>query len=198
MRHVTTRLLLTCAAIGVAGGLVNVGNAYLFNLLAVAAPMFLGLAAGIYYLPGVLALAALRRGGVGLLTSVIAGLVQAPFVPTGIVSVSVFVIIGILMELLFLLAGYRYWRAWLFYVTALWAAAFYGAFWFFAYDLSAATLALQVLLPLILALTLLVTTWFARYIAARLATVGVLRGLQAPEDRRRRAEARAAAGAPAS
>lgn len=191
MRTAPTRLLLTCAAIGVAGGLVNIGNAYLFNFLAGAAPVFLGLAAGIYFLPGVLALAALRRGGVGLLTSLIAGLVQAPFVPTGIISVSVFVIIGVLMELPFLLVGYRYWRAWLFYVMAVWAAAFYGAAWYFAYDLVEGSLALQVLLPVILVATLVLTTWFARYLAARLQRVGVLRGLELPEDRRKRASATA-------
>ncbi|MGB4778175.1 ECF transporter S component [Microbacterium sp.] len=196
----TTRLLLTCAAIGVAGGLLNIGNAYLFNALVVVAPMLLGLAAGIYFLPGVIALAALRRGGVGLLTSVLAGLVQAPFVPTGIVSVSVFVIIGILMELPFLVAGYRYWRPWLFYVMALWAAAFYSVYWFFAYDLASATLALQLGLPLILTAVLLLTTFLARLLAARLTAIGVFRGVQLAEDRRRRGariatEPDAAAGA---
>lgn len=185
MRTVTTRLLLTCAAIGVAGGLANIGNAYLFNLLATVAPMLLGIAAGVYYLPAVLALAALRRGGVGLLTSLIAGLVQAPFVPTGILSVSVFVIIGILIELPFLLAGYRYWRGWLFYVAALWVATVYGGFWFLAYDLVTGTIWLQLLLPLILAATLVATTWLARFLAERVSATGVLRGLRLDEDRRR-------------
>ncbi|WP_054682651.1 ECF transporter S component [Microbacterium sp. No. 7] len=189
----TTRLLLTCAAIGVAGGLANIGNAYLFNMLVVVAPMLLGVAAGLYFLPGVVALAALRRGGVGLLTSVIAGLVQVPFVPTGIISVSVFVIIGVLMELPFLLGGYRYWRPWLFFVMALWAAAFYSVYWFFAYDLVSSTVVLQIGLPLILAVVLLLTVLIAQLLAAQLAHVGVLRGVQLAEDRRRNGR-RSAAG----
>lgn len=193
----TTRLLLTCAAIGVAGGVANIGNAYLFNALVVVAPMLLGIAAGIYFLPGVIALAALRRGGVGLLTSVIAGLVQAPFVPTGIVSVSVFVIIGVLMELPFLLTGYRYWPAWLFYVMAVWASAFYSVYWFFAYNLASATLALQIGLPGILTAMLLLTTFVARLLAARLTAIGVFRGVQLAEDRRRSRTAPVTPDAPA-
>ncbi len=185
----TTRLLLSCAAIAVAGGLVAAANAYLFNLLLAAAPMLLGLAAAGYFLPGVLALACFRRGGVGLVTSLIAGLVQAPFVPTGIVSVSVFVIIGIAIELPFLLTRYRIWRAWLFYVMALWVSAFYSAYWFVAYDLVRTAVVMQVVLPIVLTLTLLAATWFARFLAVRLTRTGVFRGLQRPEVRPRRIRA---------
>ncbi|WBB53802.1 ECF transporter S component [Verrucosispora sp. WMMD573] len=177
MHTVSTRLLLTCAAIGVAGGLANIGNAYLFNVMAVVAPVFLGAFTGLYFLPGIVAQAALRRGGVALLTELIAGLVAAPFSPTGFISVSVFVILGLLQELPFLLSRYRYWAPWVWYAGAAFAAAFFGAFWHLAYDMNSRPVWAQLTLPALLLLTLTAVVWMARRLAARVARTGVFRGL---------------------
>jgi len=70
-------IILAVAAIGVAGGLLNIGNAYLFNFLSVAVPALAGLGTGIYTLPVVVAQAATRRPGAAILASFVAGLAQA-------------------------------------------------------------------------------------------------------------------------
>ena len=186
MKNVTTRLLLTCAAIAVGGGLIGIPNAYLFNTLSVAAPWALGVAAGLYILPGIIAQAAIRRGGVGLLTQLLAGLAAAPFVPTGILSVTAFVLLGVLIEIPFLLGLYRYWRPWLFYVSGIWVAVFYSVFWGLFYNTLSGGPLLFIGQPVLLLLSMAVVTTIALLIARRLARTGVLRGVQADEDRRRR------------
>ncbi|MGK9149043.1 ECF transporter S component [Plantibacter flavus] len=184
MKHLSTRLLLSCAAIAVAGALLNVGNAYVYNAVSVAAPWLLGVFAGIYLLPGVAAQAAFRRPGVGLLTQLLSGLLQAPFVPTGVASVLVFVVLGILIELPFLLGRYRYWGAWLFYASAVFSGLVYGAWWFAWLLTLNPPVWMYVVTPLILVLALMFFTWVARAVMARVARTGVFRGLQLPVDRR--------------
>lgn len=185
MKHLSTRLLLSCAAIAVAGAIVNVGNAYVYNAVAVAAPWLLGVFAGIYLLPGVAAQAAFRRPGVGLLTQVLSGLLQAPFVPTGIASVFIFVILGVLIEIPFLIGRYRYWGAWLFYASAAFSGLVYGAWWFAWLLTLNPPVWMYIVTPLILILALMFFTWVARTVMARVARTGVFRGLQLPVDRRR-------------
>lgn len=186
-RTTPTRLLLTVAAIAVVGGLVGIPNAYLFNALAFTQPWALGLAAGLYVLPGMLAQATLRRGGVGLLAQALAGLAAAPFVPTGIVSVIAFLLLGLLIEVPFLLARYRYWRPWLFVVSGAWVAAFYSVYWGVFYDTPRLGLFVAVAQPAILLASMLVVTAIALVVARLVGRTGVLRGVQAAEDRRRRA-----------
>ncbi len=182
---VTTRLLLTCAAIAVGGGLIGIPNAYLFNTLSVAAPWALGLAAGLYILPGILAQAALRRGGVGLLTQLLAGLAAAPFVPTGILSVIAFALLGVLIEIPFLVALYRYWKPWLFFVSGLWVTVVYSVFWGLAYDTPSLGPLVLIGQPAFLLLSMVVATAVALLIARLLAQRGVLRGIRGDEIRRR-------------
>jgi energy-coupling factor transport system permease protein len=183
MKSAPTRFLLTVAAIGVGGGIIGIPNAFLFNALAIAAPAFLGLAAGFYVLPGIVAQAALRRPGVGLLAQLLAGLVAAPFVPTGILSVIAWVMLGVLIELPFAILLYRYWARWYFYVSGAWVAVFYSAFWGVFYDtasLGALTLIGQ---PVMLLASMAVFTTLALAIARGVERTGVLRGLQAPVTR---------------
>ncbi|QEO09425.1 ECF transporter S component [Protaetiibacter larvae] len=182
----TTRLLLSCAAIAVVLGLASIPNAYLFNLLAVTAPWALGVATIGYILPGVLAQAALRRGGVGLLTQLLAGLVATPFVPTGVAALIAWVLLGILIELPFLIGLYRYWKPWLFWVSAVWVTAFYAFYWGLYYDSPASGPLVLFGQPAVLLAAMLLTTALALLLARLIARTGALRGIQAPVDRRKR------------
>lgn len=190
----TTRLLLSCAAIAVVLGLASIPNAYLFNVLAATAPWALGAATVMYVLPGLLAQAALRRGGVGLLTQLLAGLVATPFVPTGVAALIAWALLGVLIELPFLIGRYRTWRPWLFWVSGLWVTAFYALYWGIFYDTPSSTPLVLIGQPIVLAAAMAVATGLALLLARLIARTGVLRGIQAPVDRRTR---RAAPGADA-
>jgi hypothetical protein len=55
MKNTSTRLLLSCAALGVAGGILFVVNAYIGGTVNAVAPMLYGLTLGVYFLPGAIA-----------------------------------------------------------------------------------------------------------------------------------------------
>lgn len=114
MKHYSTRLLMTCAAIGVAGAVLFTVNAWVGGTLANLVPFAYGLTIGLYFIPGALAQALLQRGGVGLLTSAFAGLASSPFQPLFFGSFLIALGIGVLQELPFLIGRYRTWRPWVF------------------------------------------------------------------------------------
>ncbi|MFF1573868.1 ECF transporter S component [Leifsonia sp. NPDC058292] len=185
MKNTSTRLLLTCAAIGVAGGIVFSVSAYISGTLAAAAPMFYGAVIGVYFLPGVIAQALLRRGGVALITSVIAGLVSVPFQPIGFAAVMAAGSIGLLQELPFAVTLYRYWRAWLFYAAVTVAGLIFGFGVFIAQGVELSRPWVQVLHIGLFVVSPIVFTWLGRAIAAGLDRTGAGRGLQLPIVRRR-------------
>ena len=116
MRNVSTRLLLTCAAIGVAGGLAFAVNAWIGDTIAALAPLFYGFTIGVYFVPGVVAQYVIRRGGVAVLTAGITGLVTAPLQPLGFWATLIAIAIGAFQELPFLVTRYHRWSTWLFIV----------------------------------------------------------------------------------
>jgi energy-coupling factor transport system substrate-specific component len=186
MKNTSTRLLLTCAAIGVAGGIVFSISAYVSGTLAAAAPMFYGAVIGVYFLPGVIAQALLRRGGVALITSVIAGLVSVPFQPIGFAAVMAAGSIGLLQELPFAVTLYRYWRAWLFYAAVTVAGLVFGFGVFIAQGVELSQPWVQVLHIGLFVVSPILFTWVGRAVAAGLDRTGVGRGLQLPVVRPRR------------
>lgn len=119
MKSISTRLLMSCAAIGVAGGIIFTINAWLGGTLANLIPLIYGLTIGLYFVPGAVAQALMQRPGVALLTSAFAGLVSSPFQPIFFGAFVIGLLIGALQELPFLVTRYRIWRPWLFAVGAL-------------------------------------------------------------------------------
>jgi energy-coupling factor transport system permease protein len=186
MSSTSTRLLLTCAAIGVAGGIVFSVSAYISGTLAAVAPLFYGAVIGVYFLPGVVAQALLRRGGVALITSVIAGLVSVPFQPIGFMAVMAAGSIGALQEIPFLITLYRYWKAWLFYLAVTIAGVVFGLGVFFAQGAETARPWTQVLHIGLFVVSPILFTWIGRVVAKGLDRTGAGRGLQLPVVRPRR------------
>lgn len=186
MRNTSTRLLLTCAAIGVAGGIVFSVSAYISGTLATFAPLFYGAVIGVYFLPGVVAQALLRRGGVALITSVIAGLVSVPFQPIGLMAVMAAGSIGLLQELPFAATLYRYWRAWLFYAAVTIAGLVFGIGVYIAQDAAKSASWVQIVHIGLFVVSPVVFTWIGRLVAAGLDRTGAGRGLQLPVVRPRR------------
>jgi energy-coupling factor transport system substrate-specific component len=185
MRNSSTRLLLTCAAIGVGGGLVFVASGYVQGLIAATLPILYGLLIGVYFLPGVIAQSLLRRGGVALLTGIFAGLVAAAFSPQWFFRyLGAGLAIGALQELPFLITRYRYWKAWVFYLAAAIAGLVFGIGVFVVIGLSTFPAWANVVYFALFVVSPVLATWLSRILADRLDKTGVARGLQHEIDRR--------------
>ena len=185
MRNSSTRLLLTCAAIGVGGGLVFVASGYVQGLIAATAPILYGLLVGVYFLPGVIAQSLLRRGGVALLTGLFAGLVAAAFSPQWFFRyLGAGLAIGLLQELPFVLTRYRYWKAWIFYLAAAIAGLLFGIGVFVVIGMDHFAGWANLVYFTLFAVSPVAATWLGRLLADRLDKTGVARGLQHEIDRR--------------
>lgn len=111
MSRVTTAYLLTCAAIGVAGGILLWGAGWASTVVFAVAPSASVALAGLWLLPATIALRLLERPLAGVLVGVISGLVVFPFLGAAVWW-------AFFAELPFLLALYRSWRTWQYYAGA--------------------------------------------------------------------------------
>jgi energy-coupling factor transport system substrate-specific component len=177
MKNTSTRLLLSCAAIGVAGGVLFIVNSYLGGTINAVIPVLYGLTLGVYFVPGAIAQFLFRRPGVALLVAVLAGLVSAAFQPLGFGAALIAVGIGLVQELPFALFRYRRWPLWLFVAGAVLSGVIlaFGMYRLVgANDLDAVgtliLLAGSVLSPVIF-------TLIALALARALAATGVARGI---------------------
>lgn len=112
-------MLLICAAVGVATGLVSAGWAGLHVLSASFAIPLYGLVLGFHALPGVIAQQVLRAPWVALITHGVAALISIAFVPAMagryLLAAAVF---GGVQEGISALTRYRHWEAWRFLLSA--------------------------------------------------------------------------------
>jgi energy-coupling factor transport system substrate-specific component len=113
-----TAILLTCAALGVAGGLLLAPANWISTILFPGLPFVSVALAGLWLLPSVVALRLLRRPLVGLLVGLLAGLVIVPFSGYGFGSVATNLWWAAFTELPFLFVIWRYWGTWMHYVGA--------------------------------------------------------------------------------
>jgi energy-coupling factor transport system permease protein len=113
----TTRVLLTCAAIGVATGLVTAVWTPLHAIAATIVPLY-GLVLGFHALPGVIAQQVMRLPWVALITHGIAALVATAIVPVmaGRFLLAA-VVFGGVQEGMSALTRYRRWEAWRFLLS---------------------------------------------------------------------------------
>lgn len=133
VHRTSTRFLLSCAAIGVGGGLVAGASGYLAAAFAAFGPLLYGLTIGSHFLPSVVAFALLKRPGSAVLTGLIAGLVGAALAPHWFWRyVGTGLLVGALLELPFLLTRYRVWSPWMFYLSGVGSGAVIGLAVFFA------------------------------------------------------------------
>lgn len=185
MPKLSTRLLLTLAAIGVAGGIVCLPTIYAGTALLATAPPLYGLVTGAYIFSGVIAQSLLRRGGVAFITATLAGLIAAPFFPGGVAYIPAFALVGLVQEAPFAVSAYRYWRGWIFYLTAAFVGAVIAVAEFIAVAGERAPLWVQIVKPSVFIVSLVLFTVLGRAVAAGLARAGIGRGLSRPVDRRR-------------
>ncbi|BDZ39646.1 hypothetical protein GCM10025863_22600 [Microbacterium suwonense] len=115
----STRVLLICAAVGVATGLVSAGAGYLSIPVSAAAPVLYGLVLGSHVLPGIVAQSLLRTPGVALIAHVLAALISSAFAPAWVLRyIGTALLIGVVQEGITALGRYRYWGMGRFLVSA--------------------------------------------------------------------------------
>lgn len=118
--RLSTRLLLVCAAIGVATGALQAGAGAISGLISATVPILYGLILGVHVLPGVIAQELLRKPWVALITHGVAALVASAAVPPWIGRyLGTALLIGGLQEGIAALSRYRSWTAWRFYLSGL-------------------------------------------------------------------------------
>lgn len=133
----STRVLLVCAAIGVATGMLG-GIAGWVTVPVIAGPAFLyGLVLGSHVLPGIIAQEVLRRPLVALITHVIAALIASAFNPAWTMRfLGTALLFGAIQEGVAALTRYRAWGAWRFFVSATLIGVIVAVVVYFAVDLS--------------------------------------------------------------
>ncbi|MCO5951219.1 ECF transporter S component [Microbacterium yannicii] len=149
----TTAYLLTCAAIGVAGGVMLWGAGWISTVLFATVPFISVAIAGLWLLPATVALRLLERPFAGILVGVISGLVVFPFIGAAVWW-------AFFAELAFLVCLYRSWRTWQYYAGAVFVGVVYPIF-------AAASFNLAAMPPWTL------VTFFVLTIASCLAGVGL-------------------------
>lgn len=169
----TTAYLLTCAAIGVAGGIVLAVGWWLSLALFATVPFVSVGLAGLWVMPAVIALRLIQRPFAGLLVGLISGLVLAPFYTVSALATTLFW--SFFPELPFLVTLYRRWSTWLHYAGALTVGIAYPILAAQSFDLWAMTPGLVVAFIVLCTASCLAGTWLAIVVADRLRAAGVAR-----------------------
>ncbi len=115
----STRVLLICAAIGVATGLLGGVAGWLTPAVIAAVPIVYGLVLGVHVLPGIIAQEVLRLPWVALLAHVLGALVASAMAPGWAGRfLGTAILFGGIQELVAAATRYRVWRAWRFFISA--------------------------------------------------------------------------------
>jgi energy-coupling factor transport system substrate-specific component len=172
----STRVLLVCAAIGVATGILG-GIAGWVTIPVLAGPAFLyGLVLGSHVLPGIIAQEVLRRPLVALITHVIAALIASAFNPAWAMRfIGTALLFGAIQEGVAALTRYRAWGAWRFFVSAAVIGVVVAVVVFFAAHLSTMQLWAQIAYLVIAVLGPVAWTGVGLAVGASLARAGVAR-----------------------
>ena len=108
VRNWETRDLLVVAALGIVPGLALLPVVFAgFTIRAALGPLGTILNAGLFYLPGVMALYIVRKPGASILNGVFVGLVWIPLTPFGLAVTVPTIIARIGSEIPFILTRYR-------------------------------------------------------------------------------------------
>lgn len=182
-----TAILLTCAALGVAGGLLLAPANWISTILFPGLPFVSVALAGLWLLPSVIALRLLRRPLVGLLVGLLAGLVIVPFSGYGFGSVATNLWWAAFTELPFLVVIWRYWGTWMHYVGAVIVGVVYPLLAWASFNLESMTIGVRLAFFAITLASCIAGTALGILIADRLRRAGV--GGRLPSSKARGASA---------
>lgn len=189
MTRLATRVLLTCAAIAVAGALLIVPINAVVGPAAAALPLLWSALQGIWYLPGALAQRLLRRPGVAVLTAALVGTLISLVSPFGFSAWPGTVAIGLLQELPFAATLYRRWHPVIFAIGGVAFGVLNGVLFTTVFDADALAPWLRIAIVPVATLSVVAGTLLGVLLADRVRRTGVGRGLEPRSRERTRAEA---------
>jgi energy-coupling factor transport system substrate-specific component len=144
--RLSTSVLLTCAAIGVATGVLGGIAGWITIPVLAALPIVYGFVLGVHVLPGIIAQEAVRLPWVALITHGVAALVGIAIAPIYAGQyIGTAILFGGIQELVAALVRYRSWAPWRFFVSALVIGVVVALAVFFAAHLGAMPLWAQIL-----------------------------------------------------
>lgn len=169
-------MLLVCAAIGVATGIVGGVAGMLTPLVLATAPFAYGLLLGAHVLPGIVAQEVLRLPLVALVTHVLAALVASAFNPAWAGRfLGTALLFGAIQEGVAALTRYRAWGVWRFFVSGAVIGVILAVVVFFAAHLSTLAPWAQVTYLVLSVLSPIAWTALGVAIGAGLRRAGVVR-----------------------
>jgi energy-coupling factor transport system permease protein len=141
----STRVLLTCAAIGVACGILGGIAGWITPGVIVAVPFLYGLVLGVHVLPGIIAQETLRLPWVALIAHLLAALVASAMAPQWAGRfIGTAILFGGIQELVAALTRYRVWKPWRFFISAIIIGAIIALVFGFVVNLGAMALWAQI------------------------------------------------------
>ena len=177
--RLSTSVLLTCAAIGVATGVLQAGAGAISAPVSAVVPLLYGLVLGVHVLPGVIAQELLRRPWVALLTHLIAALVASAVVPLWIGRyIGTALLIGALQEGVAALGRYHRWEPWRYFVSAVIIGVAFAVPIWFAADVSRFAVWAQIVYIALFIVGPIAWTAVGLAIGAALRRAGVARASQ--------------------
>lgn len=171
--RVTTAYLLTCAAIGVATGVLVIPATALSTALYLTAPPLSALTYAAWVIGYVLAMRLIERPGAALLTGLISGIVAMPLSASGPAIIITNLMFAAIVELPFLLTLYRRWSAGLLYTGSIAGAVLYSAWTVLAADMTAFPVWVLVAYVVATLASATLGAWLGILIADRLRNAGV-------------------------
>ena len=177
--RLSTSVLLTCAAIGVATGVVAGIAGWVTPVVLATIPIVYGFVLGAHVLPGIVAQELLRRPWVALIAHLIAALVASAMAPQWAFRfLGTAILFGGIQELVAAITRYRVWNAWRFFISALVIGVVVAAAVFFAAHLSTLALWAQISYLVLAVLGPVAWTAVALAIGSGLRRAGVARSAQ--------------------
>ena len=172
----STRVLLTCGAIGVACGVLGGIAGWITIPVIAGAPILYGFVLGVHVLPGIIAQETLRLPWVALISHVVAALVASAMAPQWAGRfLGTAVLFGGIQELVAALTRYRVWKSWRFFVSAVVIGAIVAVVVAFAAHLSSIPLWAQIVYLVVAVLGPVAWTAVGLAIGAGLRQAGVAR-----------------------
>lgn len=116
----STSVLLTCAAIGVATGILGGIAGWATPVVLATVPILYGFILGAHVLPGIIAQELLRLPWVALISHVVAALIASAMAPQWAFRfLGTAILFGGIQEVVAALTRYRVWSAWRFFLSAI-------------------------------------------------------------------------------
>ncbi|WP_029144991.1 ECF transporter S component [Microbacterium luticocti] len=170
----STRVLLVCAAIGVASGLVGSAAGWITTAVLLTAPMLYGLVLGAHVIPGIIAQEALHLPWVALLSHVLAALVASATAPQWAGRfIGTALLFGGIQEGVAALTRYRVWKVWRYFISAAIIGILVAVVVALAVDLGQFALWAQIVYVVVAVLGPVVWTALGLLIGAKLRQAGI-------------------------